>query len=175
MILRTFLVGVAFVALPFAVLGCNGATACDCGPTPANPLDAEDNAIVQDLNNLRNSVGVPAVTVCKSLNVSAAAHSDDMRNNNYLAMDAPNGSDVRTRACMAGYAAACSTTIPMAELLAEGNPTGDSTFMQWSGDANAKTHLIDQALTVVGLGHSIGLNNQYWTLDMASVADPSCN
>jgi uncharacterized protein YkwD len=175
MFLRTSLVSTALVALTSALAGCSGATACDCGPTPPNPLDAEENAIVQDLNIARGMAGAPAVTVCKSLNVSATRHSDDMRDNNYLGMTSPNGSDVRARACMAGYTPACATTIPMAELLAEGNGTGDSTYMQWAGDPNATMHLLEKDLIVVGLGHSIGLNNQYWTLDMASMMDASCN
>jgi uncharacterized protein YkwD len=175
MSLRSFFLAAPLFVLGAALLGCNGTAACDCGPSIANPLDADENAIVQDLNNLRAGAKVGAVIPCKSLNVSAAAHADDMRNNNYLSATGQNGSDVRLRACMAGYNAACGTMIAMSELVAEGNGTGNGTFMQWSMDSSAVGHLTNPAFTQVGLGHSQGLENAYWTLDLSSVDDPSCH
>jgi hypothetical protein len=86
-----------------------------------------------------------------------------------------NGSDVRSRACKAGYQAACGTAIAMAELVAEGNNSGDTVYAQWSGDAMANMHLMDKTFITVGLGHSLGLMNAYWTLDLSSVDDPSCH
>jgi uncharacterized protein YkwD len=170
----SFFLAVA-LALPLASIGCGGSTECDCGMTPGNPLDAQENAIVQDLNLLRMKDMLPAVTVCKSLDNSAAGHSDDMRNNGYLSDVAPSGSDVRSRACSAMYAVACGTTIPMGELVAEGNSSGDQTFQQWAADPMASPILTNPQFLVVGLGHSIGVDNQYWTLDLAADQDPSCN
>jgi uncharacterized protein YkwD len=165
--------------LAVSLVGCGGTTACDCTPTPGNPLDADSNQIVQSLNASRMAKGVPTVTVCYSLNVSAAAHSDDMRDNGYLSDVSPTTmSTVRTRACsaMPSYAPACSTTnlIPMAELVAEGNGDGTSTYAQWSSDMTAAPILIEAPFVVVGVGHSIGATNEFWTLDLASQNDPSC-
>jgi uncharacterized protein YkwD len=174
MSLRTFLVTLSIFTASSSLLGCTGTAACDCEPSIANPLDSDENAIVQDLNVARGNAGLPTVKSCFSLNVSAAGHSDDMRNKMYLMEMAPDGSDVRSRACAAHYNAACGTTIAMAELIAEGNPTGDSTFMQWSGDSMANMHLMNPSFVAVGLGHSQGLDNVYWTLDLSSVWDPSC-
>jgi uncharacterized protein YkwD len=176
MSLRTFFVALSIFTASSALLGCMGSAACDCGPSIANPLDMDEMTIVSDLNRDRVKAGLQAVAPCFSLNVSAAGHSDDMRNNTYLAEQSPlDGSDVRSRACKAGYSAACGTSIAMAELVAEGNPTGDSTYMQWSGDSTAEMHLMNPGFVVVGLGHSQGLDNVYWTLDLSSVNDPSCN
>jgi uncharacterized protein YkwD len=173
MSLRTFFLVLPLLAASSALLGCNGSAACDCQPTIPNPIDMEEETILSDLNAARGMAHL--VSQCKSLNVSAAGHSDDMRNNMYLSETAPDGSDVRSRACKAGYMAACGTTIAMAELVAEGNPTGDSTYMQWAGDAMAQMHLMNPGFLVVGFGHSQGLNNVYWTLDLAAMNDPSCN
>jgi len=166
---------VALALLAF-VTGCNGSTTCDCGPTTANPLDGDSSEIVQQLNMTRAAAGAPTVAVCFSLDVSAAGHSDQMRDDNYLAEVSPvDASTVRSRACAAGYTAACNgSTIPMAELVAEGNGTGDSTYAQWSTDAMAQPNLVNPEFIVVGVGHSIGTMNEYWTLDLSSKTDPSC-
>jgi uncharacterized protein YkwD len=169
---------VVLVALGFSapLAGCDGTTSCFCGPTQANPLDADSSAIVQDLNMTRSAAHVPTVTVCASLNVSAAAHSDQMRDDNYLAETSPvDSSTVRTRACAAGYKAACSGSIPMAELVAEGNGTGDTTYAQWATDPMASSLLVTPSFVVVGVGHSIGATNEYWTLDFSSETEASCN
>jgi uncharacterized protein YkwD len=164
------------LALPLALTACNGNTTANLAPTPGNPLDPEENAIVFQLNALRAQKGLSQVTACFSLNVSAAAHSDDMRDNNYLSDVSPTDmSTVRTRACTFGYKAACGTSIPMAELVAEGNGTGNETFAQWESDMTAGPILVEPPFVVVGLGRSIGADNERWTLDLASMTDPSCN
>jgi len=176
MALRSSFVGILSLALPLALVACSGSTSCPCPPTVPNPLDPESNAVVQALNIQRGMAGVSSVSVCKSLNVSAAGHSDDMRDNSYLNEISPtDGSDVRTRACKAGYAAACGTTILMAEFVAEGNGTGATTFAQWATDPTAGPDLVKPGFTVVGVGRSVGAANEYWTLDLAAVVDPSCN
>jgi uncharacterized protein YkwD len=174
--LRSSLRALITLALAGVLAGCSGNAACDCGPSIANPLDADENAIVQQLNIARMNAGVGTVKACFTLNVSAAGHSDDMRDNNYLNDVSPvDGSTVRTRACTAGYKAACGTSIPMAELVAEGNGTGTDTFAQWSTDAMSSPILLEKGYVVVGVGQSRGLQNEYWALDLSSVADPSCS
>jgi uncharacterized protein YkwD len=145
------------------------------GPSQANPLDPEESDIVFLLNQLRTSKGLPAVNVCKSLNASASGHSDDMRDNAYLSDMGPDGSTVRTRACAAGYQAACGSTIAMAELVASGNTAGQDTFNQWTGDATSSPILTNGVFLVVGVGSSEASDGSFlWTLDLGGVADPSC-
>jgi uncharacterized protein YkwD len=165
------------LALPLALAACNGTTTAYGGPSQANPLDSEENDVLLQLNILRSQKGVSQVAVCFSLNVSASAHSDDMRDNMYLSDVSPiDGSTVRTRACKAGYAAACPpATIPMAELVAEGNGTGAMTLAQWATDTTAGPILTEAPFVEAGVGRSIGADNERWTLDLASVMDPSCN
>jgi uncharacterized protein YkwD len=162
------------LTLPLALAACNGTTGLPA--TEANPLDAERASAVQALNALRASAGVSQLTVCTSLNVSASAHSDDMRDNNYLAETSPStGTNVSSRACSAGYGAACGTSIPMAELVAEGYSSGDETVNQWKADATSGPILTKPGMVVVGMGRSLGGDNVYWTLDLSSAMDPSCN
>lgn len=174
MSLDAFFRRVLFV-LPFSLAACSGTTAGFGGASQANPLDAEENSVVQQLNLLRQSAGVSQVSVCTSLNVSASAHADDMRDGMYLSDVSPTtGSDVRSRACAAGYSAACGTTIPMAELVAEGYGTGAQTVDQWHTDPTAGPILVQAGFVVVGVGRSLAADNERWTLDLSSVADPSC-
>jgi uncharacterized protein YkwD len=161
------------LVLPLALAACNGTTGLPA--TIANPLDPERAAAVAQLNAIRASAGVSQLTVCASINVSASAHSDDMRDNSYLAEVAPDGSDVRSRACSAGYSAACGSTIPMAELVAEGYSSGAQTMAQWQADATSGPILTKPGMTVVGMGRSLGADNVFWTLDLSSATDPSCN
>jgi uncharacterized protein YkwD len=169
---------VSSLAVPLALAACNGSTAVPTGPTQANPLDADPErvALVQALTTLRATAGVSAVAVCDSLNVSASAHSDEMRDDDYLAEVSPvTGSDVRSRACAAGYTAACGTTIAMAELVAEGFSSGAQTMAQWDADGTSQPILVKAGMVVVGVGRSIGADNVTWTLDFSSATDPSCN
>lgn len=161
--------------LPLALVACTGNTTAVGGPSPTSLDDQEKDAIAQ-LNLLRGQAGLsPVLAVCTSLNVSASTHSDDMRDRQYLSDMAPDGSTVRTRACAAGYTPACSGSIPMAELVAEGYGTGAETVTQWSNDPTAGPITRQSGFLVVGIGRSIGTDNERWTLDLSSMTDASCN
>ena len=170
------------VALGLTVLGgtftggCGGDTTVTPGKSEANPLDDEENSLLLSLNELRGGAGISAkVIICKSLNISASAHSDDMRDGRYLSDKAPDGSTPRDRGCKAGYTPACGSTIAMAEVVASGFPDGKSTLPQWTMDDKTKAILINPSLGVVGTGRSTGGDAVVWTLDLASEDDPSCH
>jgi len=143
------------------------------GPSPANPLDEVETTLVSELNGARAEAGAPALTVCRSLNVSAAAHSDDMRDKSYLSDVGQDGSTPRDRACAAGYKPACDNVF-MAELVASGSGDPVHTVDQWQGDAESKTALLEPLLQVVGVGVSYGEEEPVWTVDLGGDADPSC-
>ena len=168
----------AVLAMPLGLAACDGTTAADDGPSQANPLDSEESAAIVAINALRASQSPPApsVAVCSALNVSASAHSDDMRDNGYLAESPPNdpASTVRTRACSAGYTPACSGSLAMGELVASGYGTGQDTVSGWDNDTTAKPILLNPVFIVAGIGRSLGANIETWTLDLAAATDPSC-
>lgn len=161
------------VSLAALIAGCTGKTDVP-GPSPANPLDQQEIDVFGQINALRASSGLVAFTQCKMLNITASAHSDDMRALDYLSDTAPDGSTPRQRACKAGYLAACQQTTSMAELVASGNAAGTDVFTQWTGDPKTMQILVDPTLIVAGIGRAIGGMAPVWTLDMASVNEASC-
>ena len=161
-----------FLLLSSSLPGCGSEVGRD-GPSPANPLDPVETTLVSELNGARAEVGAPPVTVCRSLNVSAAAHSDEMRDNRYLNDVGVDGSTPRDRACDAGYKPACDNVF-MAELVASGSADPVHTVGQWKGDAASSKALLDPGLRVAGVGVSYGEEEPVWTVDLGGDDDPSC-
>ncbi|HVY47667.1 MAG TPA: CAP domain-containing protein [Minicystis sp.] len=163
----------ALVPLALAAAGCASSTV-DSGPSQANPLDAEESAVIAGLKDLRVKSGASDLTLCKSLDVAAAAHADDMRDRSYLSETSPDGSTARSRDCQASYEPACGTTAGVAELVASGEDTGAAALQQWENDAMTSPVLVDPSMRVVGVGRSIGETATVWSLDLATEPDASC-
>ncbi len=164
------------LVLGFFVIGC-GDVATNLGPSGANPLDAEESALIAALNKLRADAGIATpMLVCTSLNVSASAHADDMRDKGYLSDTGQDMSTPRTRGCAAGYKPACNdASTPMAETVASGVGTGPETLPQWEKDDKTKTLLVNAALGVVGIGRSLQGDVPVWAMDLAAKDDASCH
>jgi uncharacterized protein YkwD len=161
-----------FLVLGLPALGCGSDVGRD-GASPANPLDSVETTLVSELNGARAAAGAPTLTVCRSLNVSAAAHSDEMRDFGYLNDVGQDGSMPRERACKAGYKPACDNVF-MAELVASGSEDPVHTVGQWKGDAESNKALLEPALRVLGVGVSYGEEEPVWTVDLGGDDDPSC-
>lgn len=155
-----------------------GASGCgDDGPyapSAVYPLDAEESALVYDVNRLREEAGAAALTPCKALDGSASAHSDSMRDEAYLAEQGSDGSGPRSRACAAGYAPACDMSATIAEVVATGAARGSFAISQWTGDATTKALLVNPVFTHVGVGRALGAPQVLWTLDLGSKDAESC-
>lgn len=162
----------ALALAPWAV-GCSTVEYAD-SVSQANPLDAVESDLVGRLNDMRTKAGVPVLKVCATLNQSASAHSDDMRDKGYLKDVGPDGSTTVTRACEAGFSAACEGTLGMAELLAKGNASAAPTLEQWAADTGTQPVLVDAGFVTLGVGRSMGGETAIWTLDLAAADDPSC-
>ncbi len=161
--------------MAFASVGCSGsADVVPNGPSQANPLDGDEAALLEAVNSLRVSNAVGKISGCASLNVSASAHSDDMRDSGYLKDVSPDGVMPRQRACEAGYLAACETTTAMAELVASGNYGAEPTLAQWTKDAGTKALLLEPGLQAMGIGLSLGGESPIWTADFGGVVEASC-
>lgn len=164
----------ACLAALFA-LGCSdAATGSNQPSSPA--LDADENALLFEVNRVREANNIPgALVVCSALNASASLHSDDMRDKGYVAEKAPDGSHARDRACDAGYTPACGTSASVAELVARGITDGAKVVEEWSGRADATAVLLNTVLVAAGAGRSVSDDGTVtWTLDLASADDPSC-
>jgi uncharacterized protein YkwD len=154
-------------------LGC-GTTETALGKSQANPLDAEENSLLFELNRFREAAGLDIVAACTSLNQSASEHSDDMRDQGYLGDMGKDGSTPHTRACAAGYQEACGGSVTMAEVVASGSASGKSIFPSWTMDEKTKALLQTATVVVVGVGRSLG-DKATWTLDLAAKDEPSCD
>lgn len=165
-----------FLAHFFAALVLTGCSSVEFAEkvSVANPLDSFEMDVIIGLNELRQGAGAPALTVCASLNAATSAHSDDMRDNNYLSDVAPDKSTTPTRACDAGYTPACSKAAAMVELIAKGHGEGTVTLDQWKEDAKSNVQLTKPEFVVVGIGRSLGADQPIWTMDMADKTDASC-
>ena len=62
----------------------------------------------------------------------------------------------------------------MAELVAAGNGDGKLTVDQWKEDAMTGPLLVDPQFTVGGIGRSLFGDRPLWTLDLATMNEPSC-
>jgi uncharacterized protein YkwD len=172
---RTALV-VPLLALSSLALAACGSVSSAGDPSVANPLDSDESDAIFQLNTIREAKGLPAVTDCYTLNISASAHSDDMRDNPTLPLGTKgsDGSTLQTRACDAGYKVACSGTPRMGEVVAFGYNTGADDVTGWSTDPNAGPIVLDPTMKVVGAGRSQGSMGYYYTMDFGSEDDPSC-
>lgn len=162
--------------LGFFVAGC-GDVATNLGPSSANPLDAEESALIAALDKLRADAGITTPLVsCKSLNVATSAHADDMRDNGYLSDTGQDGSTPRSRGCAAGYMASCNNaSLAMAETVASGIVTGAETLPQWEKDDTTKKLLLNPGLTIVGVGRALQGDVPVWAMDLAGKDDASCH
>jgi uncharacterized protein YkwD len=161
---------------PLGSVACSGsADVVPTGPSQANPLDSDEQSMLAAINSLRAGDGVGQITGCATLNVSASAHSDDMRDTGYLKDVAPDGSTPRQRACEAGYQSACAETMAMAELVASGNYAADLTLDQWTKDAGTRALLVNPDLLAVGIGLSVGGDSPIWTVDFGGAVEASCS
>lgn len=163
----------AYFAVALTATGCSSVEFAD-KVSPANPLDEFEQDLVNKLNELRQGAGVPTLSVCASLNVATSAHSDDMRDNNYLSDIAPDQSDTPKRACEAGYEPACLGVPAMIEFIANGHGEGSVTLDQWKMDAKSSVQLTKPEFVVVGVGRALGGEKPIWTMDLADRTDASC-
>ena len=168
--MRTDPGGVSLLAIAAALLiGCGDSGDAETVPgrSQANPLDQQETALLQAVNDLRMQHGTPAVRACTSLNVSASIHSDDMRDRNYTGADGPDGSTPASRACDAGYQAACEMGATMAEMVAKGQLDGSSVLAKWNEDPSTTANIVDEAHEAVGIGRAPSGDASVWTLDLA--------
>jgi uncharacterized protein YkwD len=159
----------------FGTGGCSDATV-EPEKSQANPIDPEESGLLYELNRFREDAGIAgALIVCKSLNQSASAHSDDMRDKGYLSDTAPDGSTPRSRACAAGYKPACDGSAVIAEVVGAGFAEGKATLLPWTQDENTTMVLTEPSLIAAGVGRSLGADQPMWTLDLTTDDDPSCD
>jgi uncharacterized protein YkwD len=163
----------AYFLVALTTTGCSSVEFAD-KVSQANPLDEFEQDLVNKLNELRQGVGAPTLAVCASLNIATSAHSDDMRDNNFLSDVAPDKSTTPIRACEAGFQPACLGVPEMSEFIANGHGEGSVTLEQWKKEPEAAALLTKSTFVVVGVGRALGGEKPIWTMDLADRTDASC-
>lgn len=146
-----------------------------CDDSDGASLDEEEQRFLELLNQHRANNGARPVTACASLNRSAQAHSEDMRDQDYFAHQGLDGSSPSSRACDACFGSCGSTGF--GENIAAGNSSAEGTFDQWLNSSGHNANMLRDSYVVVGLGRATGggAYGTYWTNVFATGSDASCN
>jgi uncharacterized protein YkwD len=148
------------------------------GAGPATtPLDAEEQAFLQIINDYRAQNGLGALKACTSLNRAAQGHSEDMRDKNYFDHTGLDGSLPWDRACSACYDLGCGPATAMAENIAAGNSGAQGTFTQWKNSPGHNKNMLGASFKVIGIGRATGGGQfgVYWTNVFGGKDEPSCD
>ncbi len=145
--------------------GGGGASSSSGGTGPAGWLPEETRVL--ELVNQRRAAGAtcggqsyaaaPAMTADEALQRSARAHAVDMAQNNYFSHTSQDGRTFSQRIFAAGY----SGGAPLAENIAAGNGTAESTVAQWMNSTGHCQNIMNPALRRLGVGHGQDANSQY--------------
>jgi Cysteine-rich secretory protein family/Secretion system C-terminal sorting domain len=122
---------------------------------------AEEDEMLQLVNNLRSENGLPALRLNQNLNKAAFDHSKDMADNNYFDHDGLNGSTFGQRARNAGY-----TGFAYGENIAAGSSTTTAAFTQWKNSPDHLSNILNRNINEMGIGHATKVGSRfthYWT------------
>lgn len=150
--------------------GCGGQVVVDHERpvSQANPLDADEAALLDALNARRASAGLGLLVECPALNSSASLHVDDMRDQSYLTETAPDGSTVRSRACEAGYEPACNKSTAMGEALSRGLDDPAAIAEQLTASSITSVIVLNPDYQAVGVAHAEVASPPVWAIDLGA-------
>jgi len=122
---------------------------------------AEEQEMLDLVNNLRESRGFQPLRLNTALNQAAFNHSNDMAINDYFSHTGINGSNFSQRSIDAGY-----TGSPRGENIAAGNSGVEDTFNQWKNSSGHLNNMLNSNSNEMGIGHAYNSNStykHYWT------------
>lgn len=126
------------------------------------------DAIVVEVNVLRQAARVQSVTINAALMQAAQTHSDDMAQAGVLSHVGTDGSQFWERAAQAGY----PMTTGAQNVLARNTSDARIVVEQWQQSAANNANLISADYVEIGVGASLGTDgNTYYTLLVGSRAD----
>lgn len=155
----------------------SGGEMCGGSGPGTTPLDGEEQAFLQIINDYRAQNNLGPLTACTSLNRAAQGHSEDMRDQDYFSHTGLNNSSPWDRACDACYDLGCGPSTAMAENIAAGNSGAAATFDQWVNSPGHNANMLGANFTVIGIGRATGGGTYgvYWTNVFGGNSEPSCN
>jgi hypothetical protein len=138
---------------------------------PRHGLDAEETAVLAQINAYRAANGIGPLTASPLLDAVAYDHSADMAARQYFDHVTPEGASPFDRMRSAGYDGGA-----MGENLAAGNADAGATFEQWRTSPHHNAAMLNGAYHVIGIGRVNAPGTQYqyyWTTVFGDQADAS--
>ena len=139
-------------------------------PAVATAQQTEEQKLLTLINSYRKSNGLTELQSSPMLTKAAAAHSQDMAQNNYFSHTSKSGQSPFDRMSAAGY----NYNTYRGENIAAGNSSAERTFEQWKNSAPHNANMLSKNYKAIGIG--LGYNNSstykyYWTTKFGGVVD----
>jgi uncharacterized protein YkwD len=170
---REMILGMAAVGLAACSPGGNRPIGADGLPLPSvYRISSDDTATVQfrmldSVNTLRQTAGVPPVDLDSRLNAAAATHSRDMAVQNRPWLFGSDGSSPVERARRVGFPGRL-----LGENISESFETELQTLAAWMAQTDTRAVLLDPNARFMGFAwYQEEAGKLWWTLNMGS--DPS--
>lgn len=117
--------------------------------------DAPENALLDMVNEARETAGCDPVTLDSKLTEAATEHSEDMAERDYFSHISPEGASFVERTLETGYLS------PGAENLAQGQRSAEQVMDEWMDSEGHRQNILNCSLTTMGLG--LETDGWYWT------------
>ena len=162
----------AIMAATAVVAGVIAMTAAPGGTTASAPLDAEEQAFLNLLNQYRQQNGLGTLTVDPNLQNAAEWMSTDMGVNNYFSHTDSLGRDPFQRMNAFGY----TYNTWKGENIAAGTSSAQIVFDLWKGSSGHNANMLNPNYKVVGIARDDTPGSGYgwyWTNDFGGYQAPT--
>ncbi|MFH0905281.1 MAG: CAP domain-containing protein, partial [bacterium] len=138
-------------ALPVALLVVIGNTRFTPTLAAANPLIGQEQAIIEETNQIRVQAGLPALVMDNRLMTSAARKAADMANQGYFSHANPQGQRMAYWINGAGYTYALA-----GENIAKGYHSLNRLIDAWAASLSHLKNMVEPKFTQMGVGMATG-------------------
>lgn len=136
-------------------------------PQPAALLNAYD--VLNAVNQIRESNGLPPYQINGSLMAAAQAHSDYQASIGQVTHTGQGGSNARSRAMAAGYGGG-ATVFVSENIYGGSSASAQAAVNWWMGDALHQNTMLSPNYTDAGAGVASNGSAMYYTLDVGYVS-----
>lgn len=149
------------------IFSCSNAIPALANRQQAPQFSAYD--VINAVNQIRESNGLPAYQVNSSLMAAAQAHSDYQASIGQVTHTGQGGSNAKSRAIAAGYGGGASVFVSE-NIYGGGNASAQSAVNWWMGDALHQNTMLSAIYTDAGAGVASNGSAMYFTLDVGYVS-----
>jgi len=146
-------------------------TLITASPSPAVALDAQEEAVVQLINQYRAANGLGALSTDSQLDDIARWKSQDMATNNYFSHTDSLGRDPFQRMADFGY----TYNTWLGENLAAGIETAQAAFELWKGSPSHNANMLNPNFKVIGVARAFDPGSTfgwYWATEFGGQGEP---